>query len=120
MKYEFENLGETFCYILYFYSCVYNFSTSSISMTTSNPFNINFNLETIPHINDPLTENNSAKSCYKILEIQERLFRIFSDLMNLKKKFQEEDEYFNYSKNSTGKEKEKDTKELRLFEKIFC
>lgn len=86
-KYKFNNVAEAFAFILSFYSMFYNFSNSYINFVLSNPFCVGHALETIPVILDPLTQSNAAKTCYKIIEVQEELKRINYFIAQKKEQF---------------------------------
>ena len=68
---------------LSFYINYIDFNYTLIDPCADNPFIINYNLETIPTIIEPISKQNAAKTIYKIFDVLNCLRDVYEDIITI-------------------------------------
>ena len=69
--------------VLSFYINYIDFNYTLIDPCADNPFIINYNLETIPTIIEPISKQNAAKTIYKIFDVLDCLRDVYKDIFTI-------------------------------------
>ena len=77
------NYGLLLIGVISFYINYIDFSYTLIAPCADNPFIIDYNLETIPTIIEPISKQNAAKTIYKIFDVMESLRIVNEDLLRI-------------------------------------
>lgn len=93
---SYNRLSEWLWNFIFFYAKAYNFRTTMISFKHKSPFipiSVQIETSTAPIIIDPLTSQNAAKNCFRILDIQKELNAICSRLALMKSRNSKEEPF---------------------------
>ena len=74
------NYGLLIIGVLSFYINYIDFNYTLIDPCADNPFIINYNLETVPTIIEPISKQNAAKTIYKIFDVLDCLRDVYKDI----------------------------------------
>ena len=77
------NYGLLLIGALSFYINYIDFNYTLIDPCADNPFIINYNLETIPTIIEPISKQNAAKTIYKIFDVLDCLRDAYKDIFTI-------------------------------------
>ena len=77
------NYGSLLIGILSFYTNYIDFNYTIIDPCADIPFIIEYSLETIPTIIEPISKQNASKTIYKIFDVVECLRNVFEDIYRI-------------------------------------
>ena len=126
LKYN-SNIKITYCILLInflvYYGMVFDFEHIIINTTLNNPFIRCYNLENVPSILDPITQNNAGKNIYRIFDVTSVFRKIYKNICILNNEYsileQQNKKDENFDEISTSNSEITENKVKVLFKMFF-